>query len=74
MQGFAISEDEIKMSLDEFKTQYAAGSNAIECVSPSLAGSAEPADPSSDPLELTPLASSPPPEQQGQDQLQRVQA
>ena len=31
-QGFAISEDEIKMSLDDFKAQYAAGSNAIECV------------------------------------------
>ncbi|GAA5856806.1 hypothetical protein JCM9279_002022 [Rhodotorula babjevae] len=29
-RGFAISEDEIKMSLDDFKTQYAAGSNAID--------------------------------------------
>ncbi|GAA5916843.1 hypothetical protein JCM8208_007001 [Rhodotorula glutinis] len=29
-RGFAISEDEIKMSLDDFKDQYAAGSNAID--------------------------------------------
>ncbi|CEQ42371.1 SPOSA6832_04182 [Sporobolomyces salmonicolor] len=38
-RGYLISDEEIKMSLDEFKRQYAGGSNALECVSKLLSTS-----------------------------------